>query len=163
SSASSSLTKMRSAWNVRVAGWIAPGRACTIPVMMSASARVVWIGASRRAATIARAMLRARRSSPSVAQMAASSRSDAHPTCPGAGGGGAGGGHAEVGRTGGEEGKAGRRLVELHRRDPEVEDNAVDRLIAAAARDRLQIGEFVLHQDEPAAGVAHEVGATRDR
>jgi len=61
------------------------------------------------------------------------------------------------------EGKSTRRLVELHRGDTEVEDDAVDRVIAAAARDRFQIGEFVLHQDEPAAGLAHEVGAARDR
>ena len=39
--------------------------------------------------------------------------------------------------------------VELHRGDTEVEDDAVDRVIAAAARDRFQIREFVLHQDEP--------------
>src|SRR5262249_56625257 len=71
--------------------------------------------------------------------------------------------HAHVERTTMAEGKSARRLVELHRGDTEVEDDTVDRVIAAAARDRFEIGEFVLHQDEPAAGLAHEVGAARDR
>ena len=39
SSPSSSLTKMRSAWNVRVAGWMSPGRARTTDATISASAR----------------------------------------------------------------------------------------------------------------------------
>src|SRR5262249_56304614 len=42
-------------------------------------------------------------------------------------------------------------------------NDAVDRIVAAAIRDRLQVGEFVFHQGEPAAGRAHEVGAARDR
>src|SRR5262249_11885277 len=41
SSVSSSLTKMRKAWNVRVAGWIVSPRAGTAPTMRSARARVV--------------------------------------------------------------------------------------------------------------------------
>src|SRR5262249_60675531 len=73
------------------------------------------------------------------------------------------GAHAHVERTIMAEGKSARRLVELHRGDTEVEDDPVDRVIAAAARDRLQIREFVLYQDEPAIGLAHEVGAARDR
>src|SRR5262249_27782115 len=71
--------------------------------------------------------------------------------------------HAHVERTVEAEGKSARRLVELHRGDPEVEDDAVDRVVAAAARDRLQIGEFVLHQSERAGGGAHETGAACDR
>ncbi len=75
SSASSSLTKIRSAWKVRVAGWIVPSRARTTRATMSASARVVSIARSSRALTIARATARAWCSSPSVAMMAARSRS----------------------------------------------------------------------------------------
>src|SRR5262249_90513 len=69
--------------------------------------------------------------------------------------------HAE--RTIMAEGKSPRRLVELPRGAPEAEDDPVDRVIAAAARARLQIGEFVFHQNEPTAGLAHEVGTARDR
>src|SRR5205807_2109571 len=72
SSASSSLTNMRSAWNVRVAGWMSRGPRTT-RATMSANAPVVRIGPAARAATIARATARAWRSSPKVAMMAARS------------------------------------------------------------------------------------------
>src|SRR5450755_3726368 len=58
SSPNSSLTKMRSAWNVRVAGWISPGRERTTEATISASAAVVRIGARARALTMARATAR---------------------------------------------------------------------------------------------------------
>ena len=63
SASSSALTSMRMAWNVRVAGWppvrrVAAGIAS---VTMAASSAVVSIG---RAATMARAMRVAKRSSP---------------------------------------------------------------------------------------------------
>ncbi len=56
SSTSSSFTKMRSAWKVRVAGWIWPGRACTMRSTIADNCLVVTIGASLRARTIARAI-----------------------------------------------------------------------------------------------------------
>src|SRR5262245_22316644 len=80
SSCSSSFTKTRSAWKVRVAGWMAPGRAWTTRPTISASARVVRMGASVRARTIARATARAWRSSPSIVMIAARSRSEARAT-----------------------------------------------------------------------------------
>ncbi len=75
SSPSSSLTKMRSAWNVRVAGWISPGRERTTDATISASARGVAIGALERALTMARATARECRSSPRVKIILARSRS----------------------------------------------------------------------------------------
>ena len=64
SSPSSSLTKMRKAWNVRVAGWMSPGGERTTEATISASAAVVAIGAFARAFTMARATPREWRSSP---------------------------------------------------------------------------------------------------
>src|SRR5579871_3143556 len=75
-SPSSSLMKIRSAWNVRVAGWMSPGLLRTTRATMSASARVERIGASLRVRTMARATARACRSSPSMAMIEARSRSD---------------------------------------------------------------------------------------
>ena len=49
------------------------------------------------------------------------------------------------------EGEAALGLVELHRRDAEVEHHAVDRVMAAARAQRVEIGEPVLHQRQPAA------------
>src|SRR5216684_1342757 len=74
---SSSLTKMRKAWNVRVAGWMSPGRPRTTRPTIVASSEVVRIACRCRAAAIARATARAWRSSPSVAMIAASSGSEA--------------------------------------------------------------------------------------
>ncbi len=68
SSSSSPFTWMRSAWKVRVAGWM---RSCgrwrpTAFSTARTSAAVVVIGASLRLATMARAMARERGSSPKV-------------------------------------------------------------------------------------------------
>ena len=69
--------------------------------------------------------------------------------------------HAHVERTVVAERKAARGLVELHRRDAEVEHDAVDR--RRAADDGFQIGEPVLDQIEPALGLLDQIGAARDR
>src|SRR5581483_1133927 len=63
---SSSFTAFRSAWNVRVAGWIRRGRRWggMARVTTSASRPVVSIGARRRASTSRRAIRRAAGSSP---------------------------------------------------------------------------------------------------
>jgi hypothetical protein len=61
------------------------------------------------------------------------------------------------------EGKSALGLVELHRGDAEVEDHAVDRVVAAAAHHRLQIGEGVLYQHQPPLRRLHKIGAARDR
>ena len=161
SSASSSLTKMRSAWNVRVAGWIAPGRACTTRATISASARVVWIGASRRAATMARATARAWRSSPSVAMMVARSRSEAAATT-----------SAALGPSRPMRMSSGPSCRKENPRSASsscIEETPRSKTTPStaswprSARHRLQIGELVLHQNEPAAGRLHQVGAARDR
>ena len=60
----SSLTRMRSAWKLRVAGSMPRRSGGTTARMIAASRPVVSIGASARAATIARAMRREARSSP---------------------------------------------------------------------------------------------------
>src|ERR1035437_8308043 len=75
SSPSSSLTKMRSAWKVRVAGWISPGRKRTTEPTISASMAVVRIGAWARGLTMAPATLREWRSSPKMKMILARSRS----------------------------------------------------------------------------------------
>ena len=71
--------------------------------------------------------------------------------------------HAHVEGTIAAEGKSALGLVELHRGDAEVEDDAVDRVVSAALRHRLQIGESVLDQHQPAAGVLRQLGSARDR
>src|SRR6185437_10780809 len=63
SSPGSSFTSMRSAWKVRVAGSMPPLDGTTARTMRASSA-VRVTGASRRAATMARATRRAKRSSP---------------------------------------------------------------------------------------------------
>src|SRR5579883_1696426 len=64
-SPSSSLTAMRKAWKLRVAGWMgSPGRAGATRSINEASWRVETRGAAWRSVTIARAMRRAARSSP---------------------------------------------------------------------------------------------------
>src|SRR5262249_14701265 len=60
---SSSFTKIRRAWNVRVAGWMSPGRPRTTRARIAASSEVVRIACRRRASTTARTTARAWRSS----------------------------------------------------------------------------------------------------
>ena len=55
---------MRSAWNVRVAGWISVGLAGATRAIIAASGRVVRNGAFARSMTMALAMRRDCRSSP---------------------------------------------------------------------------------------------------
>ena len=88
---------------------------------------------------MARATARAWRSSPRIARMAARSRSEAEATTSAAVG--PADAHAHVERTVMAKGKSALGLVELHRGDAEVEDHAVDGVVAAAAQHRLQIGE----------------------
>src|SRR6478609_1528386 len=66
SSPSSSLTCMRMAWKVRVAGWRPRSRVRTALLTMPASRAVVAIGSMTRCSTMLRAMRPAKRSSPSV-------------------------------------------------------------------------------------------------
>ena len=115
---------MRNAWNVRVAGWMSPGFARTTRATMSASARVVAIGASRRAAHD-RARHRA-----GVALLA-ERRDDGGKIALGGvrhhvGGARPVAAHAHVERTVETEREAALRLVELHRGDADVEQHAVD-------------------------------------
>ena len=69
--------------------------------------------------------------------------------------------HAHVERPIEAKRKAARGIVDLHRRDAEVEHDAVDR--AAAADDCLQIGEPVLDQIEPALRLLDQACAFGDR
>ncbi len=72
---------MRSAWNVRVAGWISPGRPRpTARSTIATSSAVVRTGDSLRAETIALAMARERRSSPKRKMTSARTRSPARLT-----------------------------------------------------------------------------------
>ncbi len=63
----------------------------------------------------------------------------------------AGAAHAHVERTVQAERKAALALVQLHRRDAEIEHDPVDRVVATSVRHRLQIGEPVLDQRQTAA------------
>ena len=105
---------------------------------MSASSPVRVIGSSALRATMARTMARARFSSPSVAMMAARSRSGSvvdEVAC-----GRAFGAHAHVERAVLVEGEAALGLVELHGGDAEVEGNPVDRGDAFAFGDLAHLG-----------------------
>ena len=161
SSPSSSLTKMRSAWNVRVAGWMSPGLARTTRATMSASCRVERIGASLRALTIARATPRACRSSPSVAMMVARSRSEATATTSAALT--ARPPHAHVERPVAAEGKSALGLVELHGGDADVEQHAVDGGKPNLLGHPVERRKVVLDEVQPAARGLDQVGAERDR
>jgi hypothetical protein len=46
--------------------------------------------------------------------------------------------------------KAALGLIELHRRDAEIEQDAVDRRVAEIARDLFEIGEAILDERQPA-------------
>ena len=61
------------------------------------------------------------------------------------------------------EGEPTRAFIELHGGDAKVEDDAVDRLVAAVAHDRLKVREIIFNQGEAVAGRACEIGAARDR
>src|SRR5262249_9816258 len=160
SSASSSFTNRRSAWKVRVAGWIAPGRACTTWATMSASAAVVRMGAPARAHDRARdrarvALLAERRDDDGKIALG-SMRHDISCARRRAA-------HAHIERTVEAEREAASGFVELHRGDAEIEDDTVDRVMAEATRDRRKIGEAVLDQHEPPAACLDQGGAARDR
>ena len=60
--------------------------------------------------------------------------------------------HAHVERRVEPQRKAARRLVELHRRNPDVQDDAVGSLDAEALRNRLEIAEARLHKFQPPLG-----------
>ena len=102
-----------------------PSRVRTTRATMSASVRVEPIVCSSRALAIARAMARAWCSSPSVAMMAAK-------LALARGGDDIGGArtalaHTHVERPVEPEGKAALGFIELHRRNAEVEDDAIGR------------------------------------
>ena len=69
--------------------------------------------------------------------------------------------HAHVERPVEAKRKAARGIVDLHRRDADVEHDAVDR--GRAADDGFQVGEPVLDQIEPALGCLDQAKALGDR
>src|SRR3984957_16263038 len=69
--------------------------------------------------------------------------------------------HAHVERPIEAKRKAARGIVDLHRRDADVEHDTVDR--GHAADDCLQIGEAVLDQIEPASGLLDQASALGNR
>ena len=148
SSPSSSLTAMRKAWKARVAGWVnSPRRAGATRAMSSASCRVEVKGCSSPvgddgAGDAAGGALLAEmkenvgdRGLVLVAQDV--------------------GGRAPVSLHAHVEGRleaqreAARRLVELHRRNPDVEHDAVGRLDAEALGDRVEIAEARFDELKP--------------
>jgi hypothetical protein len=60
--------------------------------------------------------------------------------------------HAHVERRVEPERKPAPRLVELHRRNPDVEHDAIGRLDAETLRRRVELAEARFHQPKPAAG-----------
>src|ERR1700733_6543838 len=69
--------------------------------------------------------------------------------------------HAHVERPIEAKRKAARGIVDLHRRDADVEHDAVNR--GRAADDRFQVGETVLDQIEPALGLLDQASALGNR
>ena len=156
-SASSSLTKIRNAWNVRVAGWIAPGRECTTRATISASAAVVSMACSSRALTIARATARAWFSSPSVPMMAARSRALALATMSAALGPCRPMRMSSGPSSRNEKPRAA--SSSLHRRHAEIEHDAVRR---RGAGNGVQIREAVFDEFQPAVRGLDQRRALRD-
>ena len=62
--------------------------------------------------------------------------------------------HAHVERPVAAEGEAALGLVELHRRDADVENDAVDALEAGFRGDRVERAEAAGHENEPALALA---------
>ena len=152
SSRSSSLTKMRSAWNVRVAGWMSPG-AHAHDARQRYRRAPAWCGSAPRCAPrddCARhragvALLAQRRDDGGKIALG-QLRRPRRRRWPGRA-------HAHVERAVEPERKAALGLVELHRRDAEVEHDAVDG-VDARARERpdSSVGETVLNQASRPAG-----------
>ena len=67
--------------------------------------------------------------------------------------------HPHVERSVEPERKAARRLVELHRRHSDVEDDPVGRLDAEAPGDRVELAEARFREPKPAAGRSRQRGA----
>ena len=152
---------MRNAWNVRVAGWISPGRERTTA---DNDVGERGGGADRRsdarlddgAGDGARMALFAENEN-DVGKIALACSGDhigRARTLPA---------HAHVERPVEAEGKAARGGIELHGGDAEVEHHAVHAIGAAIARDCVEIGKAVFDQREPAVRRLHQVGAERDR
>ena len=70
--------------------------------------------------------------------------------------------HAHVERAVIAEREAALGLIELHRRDAEIEQDAVDRLVSEAVRDVLEIGEAIFDERQPSFGLLHQREAARD-
>ena len=129
---------------------------------MSASARVVRIGASLRARTMARATARAWRSSPSVAMIVGEvalggrapprrRRSVLRRPCA-----------CRADRRGGRRSRARpHRAASTRRRDRARRRRP--RSWPHVCATRIELGEAVLDQREPAAGCSAQTGAARDR
>ena len=143
---------MRSAWNVRVAGWIWPGRACTTRSTMSASALVLSIGASlaRRddGAGDRAGMPLLAKLEDDVGEIALG--------CPRHHIGGARplAAHPHVERPVEPEREAALRLVELHRRDADIEHDAVDLLVSEFLRHLIEPGKAVFGDGQAAVAAA---------
>jgi hypothetical protein len=70
--------------------------------------------------------------------------------------------HAHVERPVAAKGKAALRLVDLHGRNAEIEQHAVERGKAVIARRFVEIGEALLYEHEPALHLGHKIGAESD-
>ena len=144
SSPSSSLTKMRSAWNTRVAGWILSfGLRPTCASIASARSSVPSKGL-RLAALLdhpgdAAGMAFLAEEAEDAGEIARLEAVDD------VGGAGAGLRHAHVERSVGAEGEAACGLVDLHRRDADVEHHAVD-LFGIV----VELRERPVHKPQPA-------------
>ena len=128
---------------------------------MSASALVVTIGASLRAATMARGdgagMALFAEDIDDVGEIGLGGRRD-H-----VGRGRAVMAHPHVERAAEPEREAALGLVELHRGHADVHHHAIDRGMALRCADVGEIGEAVLDQREPAVGSIDQIEAARNR
>ena len=71
--------------------------------------------------------------------------------------------HAHIKGTIVSEREAALGLVELHGRDAEIEDNAVDQIVAMLRGDRGEMGEAILRQRKPAMTISNKIGGLRER
>ncbi len=70
--------------------------------------------------------------------------------------------HAHVERAVEAEREAALRRVELHRRDAEIEHDAIDGIGAGLARDSIQIGELIFDQGQTSLRRVDHAGTARD-
>ena len=161
SSPSSSLTAIRRPWNVRVAGWMwLPGSTRTTPATRSASCAVVSIRPRRRAS------MDGAGHGPRAPLLAVMVDDVGEHRLVGlvdeVGGARAVGAHAHVEGAVVAEREAALRLVELHRRDADIEHHPVDLRHAGLGQEGVEVAEAARHEAQAPSGLRDQGLPARD-